>query len=91
MKRYFVYILCSQKNGTLYIGVTSDLARRIYEHKQGIIPGFAKDYGVNILVHVEEYCTMDQAIKREKALKHWNRAWKIELLEKNNPGWDDLS
>lgn len=91
MGRYWVYILCSQKNGTLYVGVTSNLARRIYEHQQYLIPGFTKKYKVHMLVYIEEYATMYNAIAREKQLKDWNRSWKIELIEKNNFEWEDLS
>ncbi len=91
MKRYCTYILCSQKNGTLYIGVTSNIARRVYEHQQYLISGFTKKYKVRILVHVEEYPTMIQAIRREKQLKRWSRVWKIQLIEEKNPTWSDLS
>lgn len=91
MKRCWVYILCSQKNGTLYVGVTSNIARRLHEHQQYLVPGFTKKYKVRMLVHVEEYSTMYDAISREKQLKDWNRAWKIELIEKNNFEWEDLS
>ena len=89
--RYFVYILCSQKHGTLYIGVTGNLPRRMYEHKQKLIPGFCVKYNVSILVHVEEYSDIINAITREKHLKKWKRDWKITLIEKNNPEWKDLS
>jgi putative endonuclease len=91
MKQYCIYILSSQKNGTLYIGVTSNLARRIYEHQHYLIPGFTHKYKVNILIHVEQYATMLQAIKREKQLKQWLRVWKIKLIEENNPEWKDLA
>lgn len=91
MNTYYVYILASEKNGTLYIGVTNDLRRRLYEHKQGLVDGFTKQYDVKSLVHFEETGSIDDAIAREKQLKHWNRAWKIELIEKTNPGWRDLS
>ena len=90
MTGFWIYILCSQKNGTLYIGVTSNLQRRVYEHKHGIIPGFAKKYSVNRLVHAEKYRTMFDAIRREKRLKKWERTWKIQLIEKHNPDWIDL-
>jgi putative endonuclease len=85
-----VYILASARNGTLYVGVTSDLCGRIAAHKQGLLPGFTKKYNVKLLVYVEEFGTMDEAIAREKQLKRWARAWKIALIEKNNPEWRDL-
>ena len=91
MKRHFVYILSSKKRGTLYIGVTSNLSRRIYEHKQKLLIGFSQRYDVTILVHVEEFSLMVDAIDREKYLKKWNRLWKINLIEKDNPEWKDLS
>lgn len=86
----YVYIMASQKNGTLYIGVTSNLPRRIYEHKIGKIPGFTKKYRVNLLVYYEQIENIKSAILREKQLKSWKRNWKIELIEKNNPAWKDL-
>jgi putative endonuclease len=89
-KTFHVYILASKRNGTLYIGVTSDLLRRIYDHKEEVVDGFTKDYGVHRLVHFEEYANARTAIQREKILKHWVRCWKIELIEKNNPQWRDL-
>ncbi|RTL51476.1 MAG: GIY-YIG nuclease family protein [Rhodocyclaceae bacterium] len=85
-----VYILASKPNGTLYIGVTSDLLKRIWEHKQDLAEGFTKKYGVHDLVYFEQHETMPQAIEREKQLKHWNRKWKVGLIEKQNPGWRDL-
>ena len=88
---YYVYILCSQRNGTLYIGVTNDLARRIYEHKTKIVKGFTEKYGVDKLVYTEEYDDVNDAIHREKCLKKWNRSWKIRLIEEVNPEWKDLS
>ncbi len=88
---YYVYILASKRNGTLYIGVTNDLQRRLYEHKAGLIDGFTKKYGVDMLVHFEETNDIHVAIQREKQLKKWNRAWKIRLIEETNPGWKDLS
>ena len=90
MKQYYVYILASKKNGTLYIGVTNDLVRRIYEHKYGMIEGFTKRYGVKYLVHYEIANDITEAIKREKAMKKWYRKWKIELIEKTNIEWKDL-
>jgi putative endonuclease len=89
-KQYYVYILASEKNGTLYIGVTSDLARRIYEHKNGLVRGFTKKYHVHKLVYCESYDYIDKAIETEKRMKKWNRKWKIELIERMNPEWNDL-
>lgn len=89
-KRYFVYILTTRKNTTLYTGVTNDLMRRVWEHKQGLIKGFTKKYSVTKLVYMEEYGDVNEAIHREKCIKEWNRAWKIELIEGINPDWNDL-
>ena len=91
MKRPCVYILASQRNGTLYVGVTSDLSRRLSEHKTSVVDGFTKQYGVNRLVYVEVHDTMAAAILREKHIKKWRRAWKLELIEKGNPQWRDLT
>ncbi|HEX5181637.1 MAG TPA: GIY-YIG nuclease family protein [Allosphingosinicella sp.] len=85
----WVYILASQRNGTLYIGVTADLAARIWKHRDQP-EGFVKRYGLRLLVHVEEYPTVEEAIAREKAIKKWNRAWKLALIERGNPDWVDL-
>ncbi len=90
MKQYFVYVLASKKNGTLYFGVANDLNRRICEHKSGMAEGFTKKYGVNRLVYFESTNDAGSAIQREKRLKKWNRQWKIALIEKDNPNWDDL-
>jgi putative endonuclease len=87
---YFVYILASKRNGTLYVGVTGDLYGRIVEHRDGLIPGFTKRYGVKTLVYFEEHDDVDQAILREKRIKRWRRNWKIELIETRNPEWRDL-
>jgi putative endonuclease len=87
---FYVYILVSQRNGTLYIGMTNDLARRLYEHKEGLTKGFTKRHGVKRLVHAEPYGRAEDAIRREKQLKHWNRAWKVALIERDNPDWEDL-
>jgi putative endonuclease len=87
---YWVYILASRIGGTLYIGVTNNLVRRIYEHRMGLVEGFTKHYGVHRLVYFEQYDSIEQAILREKRLKKWNRSWKIQLIEENNPNWDDL-
>ena len=85
-----VYILASQRNGTLYIGVTSHLVQRIWQHKNDLIEGFTEKYGVHGLVHFELLDDMPSAITREKQLKKWNRAWKLALIEKQNPTWQDL-
>ena len=87
---YWVYILASQTRGTLYIGVTSRLAERIAEHREGQVVGFTKQYRVTRLDHCEEFNDVNEAIAREKALKKWRRAWKIELIERGNPEWRDL-
>ena len=87
---YFVYMLASRRNGTLYIGVTNALMRRTFEHMNDLMDGFTKKYGVHRLVWFENYDNIDVAIAREKQLKGWNRAWKIKLIEKSNPGWNDL-
>jgi putative endonuclease len=87
---YYVYLLASGKHGTLYIGVTSDLVRRVYEHKTKAAPGFSSKYGVDRLVWFEAYDDPANAIEREKKIKKWRRAWKIRLIEESNPGWADL-
>ena len=87
----YVYILASRRAGTLYIGVTSDLVRRIQEHREGLIAGFTKQHGVKRLVHYEAFDRVDAAIAREKRLKAWNRDWKLNLIEQHNPDWDDLA
>lgn len=88
---FFVYILASRRNGTLYIGVTNNLARRIAEHKAKLVPGFTRKYGVDLLVYFEAYDSILEARAREHAMKRWRRAWKVELIEKLNPDWRDLS
>jgi putative endonuclease len=88
--QYYVYILASKRNGTLYIGVTSDLVKRVYEHKNDLVSGFTKKYHVHNLVYYETTEDIDSAIKREKQLKKWKRKWKIELIERENPEWKDL-
>lgn len=90
MKQPSVYILASQKNGTLYIGVTSDLVKRCYEHRNQRLPGFTLRYNVRRLVYYELCDTMEAAITREKRLKKWRRAWKLKLIEESNPRWLDL-
>jgi len=90
MKEPCVYILASKGNGTLYVGVTSDIHGRMADHKQGLIAGFTKTYGVARLVYYEMHESMDAAIRREKQLKEWKRAWKLRLIEQMNPEWIDL-
>ena len=85
-----VYILASRRDGTLYTGVTSDLIKRVWEHKNDVVDGFTKKYGIHKLVYYEIHAEMLAAIQREKQIKKWNRAWKLELIQKSNPNWDDL-
>lgn len=87
----YVYILASKRNGTLYIGVTNDIARRVYEHRSGLLPGFTRTYGVHRLVWYERYEDIRDAIAREKAMKKWRRAWKLRAIEALNPEWRDLA
>jgi putative endonuclease len=87
---FYVYILASERNGTLYIGVTNDLPRRIAEHREGVVEGFTRRHGVKQLVHFEVLDGATNAIQREKQMKKWNRAWKLELIETHNPEWRDL-
>ncbi|MDO8578845.1 MAG: GIY-YIG nuclease family protein [Dehalococcoidales bacterium] len=87
---YYVYILASQPHGTLYIGVTNDLIRRVQQHREGLVEGFTSKYKVHQLVHYEQCEDVSAAIWREKRLKKWNRAWKIRLIESENPAWKDL-
>jgi putative endonuclease len=86
---FFVYILASRRNGTLYIGITDNLARRIWEHQTGAIPGFTKKYGIKTLVWYELHESRESAFQRERQLKKWNRAWKLALIERLNPSWED--
>lgn len=88
---FFIYILASARRGTLYVGVTNDLARRVGEHKAKLVPGFTRQYRVDKLVYVEEYISILEARARERSMKRWRRAWKISLIEKLNPDWCDLS
>jgi putative endonuclease len=90
MNDYYVYILASDRNGTLYVGVTNDLTRRVYEHRNNLIDGFTKRYGVHCLVWFEIHGDINEAILREKRIKKWNRIWKLRLIEQSNPGWADL-
>jgi putative endonuclease len=87
---YWVCVLASRKHGTLYVGVTSDLSGRVYEHKAGLTPGFTSKYGVDRLVYFEAFGIIEEAIAREKQLKRWRRDWKTNLIERHNPGWVDL-
>ena len=89
-RRPCVYILASQRNGTLYAGVTSNLPQRIWQHRQGFVDGFTSRYGAHSLMWYEQHETMMSAIAREKAIKKWNREWKVELIEASNPEWRDL-
>jgi putative endonuclease len=89
-KQPCVYILASRRNGTLYVGVTSNLAKRIWEHKSDVVKGFTERYRVHTLVWFEQRDTMESAIAREKAIKEWKRRWKLELIERQNPEWRDL-
>ncbi len=88
---FFVYILASRRNGTLYVGVTNDLSRRIADHKAKLVPGFTRKYGVDRLVHVDAFSSILEARSYERELKRWKRSWKLDLIEKNNPTWRDLS
>ena len=87
---YWVYILASKPRGTLYVGVTNDLVRRVAEHRDRMVPGFTKTYNVKMLVYFEEHANVLEAIKREKQIKRWARSWKIELIREKNPEWRDL-
>lgn len=90
MSQYFVHILASKRKGTLYIGVTNNLIKRVYDHKQNMVEGFTKQYNVHNLVYFEIHEDVHEAILREKQMKKWNRQWKINLIENNNPEWNDL-
>jgi len=89
-KKYFVYIMASKKNGTIYIGITSNLTKRVWQHKEKLVEGFTDKYNVDRLVYYEMFDDPENAIKREKRLKRYKRDWKIQLVEKGNPEWDDL-
>ncbi|MEI7653148.1 MAG: GIY-YIG nuclease family protein [bacterium] len=91
MHRYYIYILTNKLLTVLYIGVTNDLSRRVYEHRNKLVEGFTQKYNMSKLVHYEEYPSILEAIAREKQLKHWERKWKDELISKSNPEWKDLS
>ncbi len=90
MQGGWVYIMTNRPNGTLYVGVTSDLVRRVWEHRAGVAEGFARRYGLRRLVYAERHDDICTAIQREKNLKHWPRAWKVRLILDANPGWEDL-
>jgi len=90
MRSYWVYILASRPRGTLYVGVTNDLIRRTYEHREGAVEGFTKEHGVKMLVYYEQHATAISAIQREKNIKHWPRKWKIDLIVSTNSDWLDL-
>ena len=90
MKNYYVYILANDRNGTLYIGITSNIIKRIYEHKNNPVKGFTEKYNLHKLVYYEQTIDIESALQREKQLKKWNRMWKIELIEKHNLHWKDL-
>ena len=90
-KTYYVYILASKRNGTLYIGVTNDLARRVWEHCEGLVPGFTKTYEVKTLVYFETFDDITRAIRREKRLKKYKREWKMDLIQQSNVEWRDLA
>ena len=91
MRVYWLYILASRPRGTLYVGVTSDLVRRVYEHQTEAAEGFTKQYNVKMLVYYERHETPQGAIQREKNIKHWSRKWKVDLIEQMNPAWHDLT
>ena len=90
MKQYYVYILANKRNGTLYIGMTNDLQKRVYEHKNDLIKGFTQKYNVHNLVYYETFNNVWETIAREKQMKKWNRQWKSDLIEESNPKWKDL-
>ena len=89
--QYYVYIITNKKDGVIYIGVTNDLERRMFEHKNKLVKSFSSKYNLDKLVYFEQYSSVNEAIKREKQLKKWNRHWKIDLIKKDNPKWNDLA
>lgn len=91
MHKFYVYLLASKRNGTLYVGLTNDIERRIMEHKQKVVEGFTARYNVNMLVYFEEFESSEEAALRERRMKKWKRLWKLKLIEKGNPDWNDLS
>jgi putative endonuclease len=90
VKSYWVYILASRPRGTLYVGMTNDLVRRVYQHREGLVEGFSREHGVKMLVYYEQHAAALAAIQREKNIKHWSRAWKVDLIRTLNPDWRDL-
>jgi len=90
LMQYFVYLMTSRRNGTLYVGVTNDLVRRVYQHKNGLVEGFTERYGVHLLVWFESTPSVEAAIHKEKQIKNWKREWKVALIERTNPNWLDL-
>ena len=90
-KQFYVYIMANKRNGTIYVGVTNSLSRRVYEHREGFVEGFTKRYGLKMLVYYEVFDSVTTAIQRETNIKHWLRRWKLELIEKLNPQWKDLA
>jgi putative endonuclease len=90
MRSAFVYFMTNRRNGILYVGVTNDIVRRAWEHRESILEGFTKRYGLKRLVYYQEFGSIVEAIQREKTIKHWPRAWKVRLIESLNPNWDDL-
>lgn len=89
-RQFYIYIMANKRNGTIYIGVTNDLARRVYEHREGLVKGFTSRYGLKSIVYYEVFDSVSQAIQRETSLKRWPRRWKLALIEKANPQWKDL-
>jgi putative endonuclease len=87
---FYVYLLASKRNGTLYVGMTDDLVGRVWQHREGVVPGFTKRYGVKLLVWYEVHESRETAFARERAMKKWNRKWKVDLIEATNSGWNDL-
>jgi putative endonuclease len=87
---FYVYILASRRNGTLYTGMTDNLVARVWQHRQSVAPGFTKEYGVRTLVWFEQHETRESSLLRERQIKRWNRKWKLEMIEKMNPAWRDL-
>jgi putative endonuclease len=90
-RQFYVYIMANKRNGTIYIGVTNDLARRVYEHREGLVEGFTSRYGLKMIVYYEVFDSVSLAIQRETSLKRWPRRWKLALIEKINPQWKDLA
>jgi putative endonuclease len=89
-KQYYLYILATKKNGTLYVGITANLIKRVFEHKSNVVEGFTQKYNIHNLVYYEVYTDINNAIQREKNIKKWNRNWKIKLINTKNPEWNDL-